>query len=347
MAGIPAKKMMILNILEVLKHHSDDDHRLTQKDIISYLQNDYNMSADRKAIKRNLLNLLDCDEYQVECDSEERQMANGETEIVCSDWYLLHDFTVPELRLIIDSLLFSRQIPSQQKHQLIEKLEKLQSEYFKSHMRHIEPMPHKEPENKDLFYTIEILDEAIIESRQVSFEYGAYGADLVLHSKLDEDGKPRRYLINPVQIVASNGRYYLICNNDRYDNLANYRLDKILNIEKLETPRKKNEAIPELKNGLSLPQHMAEHIYMFSGESTKVGFETTTAHMGDVVDWCGSDIRIEDLGEDRLRIFVMVNKDAMRHWVLQYGKAVKVVSPASFVQDIEEDIRELAKKYRF
>ena len=50
MAGIPAKKMMILNILEVLKHHSDDDHRLTQKDIISYLQNDYNMSADRKAI---------------------------------------------------------------------------------------------------------------------------------------------------------------------------------------------------------------------------------------------------------------------------------------------------------
>lgn len=345
MAGIPAKKMMILYILEVLKHHSDDDHRLSQKDIISFLEKDYNMSADRKAIKRNLLNLHDCDEYQVECDCDERQMSSGENETVCSGWYLLHDFTVPELRLIIDSLLFSHQIPAQQKHQLIEKLEKLQSEYFKSHMRHIGTMPHNEPENKDLFYTIEILDEAIIENRQVSFEYGAYGADLELHPKLDSDGNARRYLINPVQIVASNGRYYLICNNDRYDNLANYRLDKILNIEKLDAPRKKNEDIPELKNGLSLPQHMAEHIYMFSGESTRVGFETTAAHMGDVVDWFGSDIRIENLGEDRLRIYVMVNKDAMRHWVLQYGKAVKVVSPAGFVREVEDDIRELAQKY--
>ena len=33
--------------------------------------------------------------------------------------------------------------------------------------------------------------------------------------------------------------------------------------------------IPELKDGLNLPKHMAEHMYMFSGESIPVKLETT------------------------------------------------------------------------
>lgn len=55
----PPKKLMIINILDILKRCSDENHRLSQKDILEILENEYSMKADRKAVKRNLINLLE------------------------------------------------------------------------------------------------------------------------------------------------------------------------------------------------------------------------------------------------------------------------------------------------
>ncbi len=58
MYEIQPKKLMIINILDILKKYSDEDHRLTQKDIIELLKRDYNMTVDRKSVKSNLMTLL-------------------------------------------------------------------------------------------------------------------------------------------------------------------------------------------------------------------------------------------------------------------------------------------------
>lgn len=61
MYTIPPKKMIIINILDILKKYSDMDHRLTQADIMEKLKKEYYMDVDRKTVKRNLMNLLDLD----------------------------------------------------------------------------------------------------------------------------------------------------------------------------------------------------------------------------------------------------------------------------------------------
>ena len=48
------KKLLILNILDILRKYTDEDHRLSQKEIAEILKNEYDMKADRKAIRRNL-----------------------------------------------------------------------------------------------------------------------------------------------------------------------------------------------------------------------------------------------------------------------------------------------------
>ena len=147
------KKMLNINILEILKKYSDENHRLNQKEIIDLLESEYRMTVDRKAVKRNLMNLLDFG-YELEYTETIRTNKKGEQETLYSDWYLVRDFTDAELRLLIDSLLFSKHIPYSQCKELIEKLEGLSNKYFKSKVKHIRNLPQKMPNNKQIFYNI-------------------------------------------------------------------------------------------------------------------------------------------------------------------------------------------------
>lgn len=54
----PAKKMLIMNILDILKRYTDEEHKLSQKQIMDILWSDYDMAADRKTVARNLSNLM-------------------------------------------------------------------------------------------------------------------------------------------------------------------------------------------------------------------------------------------------------------------------------------------------
>ena len=350
MSAIHTKKMLILDILEVLKQHTDAEHPMTQKEIIAALDLEYGLSVDRKAVKRNLDDLIDAG-YPIRCGSETaRTFVNpetGETEenIMASDFYYEHDFSDGELRLLIDSLLFSKHIPYSQCKQLVEKLEGLSNDKFRYRVRHIRNMPENQPENKQLFYTIEILDEAISKHKQVEITYNGYGTDKKLHPHLNNQGKPRRLVLNPYQIAATNGRYYLICNADRFDDVANYRVDRITDITLLDKPAKPMRDVKGLENGLDLPRHMAEHLYMFPGPSQLVTFRAKKYILNDLIDWFGKDIRFSNETEETVDCGVRVNLLAMRMWAMQYALHVEVLEPKELRERMIEDVRNALQNY--
>lgn len=343
------KKQMIINILDILKRYTDEDHRLSQKEIADILKNEYNMTVDRKSVKRNLSNLLEIG-YPIEYRESIRMIPNkttGELEesYILSDFYLERDFSDAELRLLIDSLLFSKHIPYNQCKDLIEKLEGLSSKYFEAKVKHIRTLAGNQPANKQLFYTIDILDEAISKGRQVKFHYAEYGTDKKLHNRKNSKGTTREYIINPYQIVVTNGRYYLICNYDKYDDLSNYRVDRITDIELLNTPAKPKRKVKGAENGFDLSKHMAEHIYMFSDESDTVTFRVKKYILDDVMDWFGKDLTFFDETEDEVSVRVRVNLAAMRCWAMQYALHARVLSPQLLAEQIKEDLKKAIENY--
>lgn len=338
------KKLLIINILDILRRYSDADHRLSQRDIIDILHDEYEMEADRKAVKRNLMNLIDFG-YHLEYSESLRRNKKGEEEVIYTDWYLQRDFSDAELRLLIDSLLFSKHIPYSQCKELIEKIEGLSNRYFKAKVRHVCNLPENQPKNAELFYTIEVLDEAIEKGVQVTFRYADYGTDKKLHLRKNSEGKVREYLVNPYQMVAANGRYYLIGNYDKHSNVSHYRLDRIRDIQLLDSRTKPQRDVEGLEHGLNLPAHMAEHIYMFSGESAPVTFRMKKYIINDVIDWFGNDIFFYDEGEEEVTAKVVVNLAAMRLWGVQYAVHARVLSPQSLVEQIKKDLAEANKKY--
>lgn len=338
------KNLMIMNILDILRKKTDENHRLSQKEIMDALQTEYGMEVERKSVKRNLMNLIDFG-YRVNYSETVRVNRNGEEESIYSDWYLDRDFSDAELRLIIDSLLFSKHIPRKQCKELISKIEGLSSEHFASKVRHVCNLPENHPQNPELFYTIELLDEAIEHNKQVVFHYGDFGVDKQLHLRTDDNGAVREYVVNPYQMVATNGKYYLIGNYDKYDNISHYRLDHIRDIQVLESPAKEKRDVIGMEHGLNLPEHMAEHIYMFSGESERVTLKTTPNMATELVDWFGNGVTFTDITEESVIAHVKVNRQAMRFWALQYAPYVTVLQPVSLAEQIAEDLKTAVNNY--
>lgn len=346
----PTKKMLIMNILEILRKYTDENHTLSQKEILEILEKEYEMKAERKAIRRNIQNLIDMG-YEIEYSESIRRMPNPKTKeieenTITSDYYMVRDFTDGELRLLIDSLLFSKHIPYNQCKELVQKLEGLSNIYFKTHVKHISTMPENLPQNPELFFTIETLDEAISKKRKVSFHYLEYGTDKKQYKKCREDGTIREYVVSPYQMAAKDGKYYLICNYDKYNDVSNYRIDRIKDIRILEDRAKPFENL-EWANGLrlNLADYMAEHIYMYSSKNARVKFRIVKAMISDVIDIFGMDVRFMNETDTHVDVSARVTEDAMFQFAKSYAPDVLVLEPQRLVDRLREDAKKVLEAY--
>jgi len=344
MYTVQRKKLLIINILDILRKYTDVDHRLSQRDIIELLQRDYSMKADRKAIKSNLMDLIDFG-YPISYSESIRIDKNGEEQIIYTDWYMEHEFDDGELRLLIDSLLFSKHIPYSQCRELIKKLEGLSNIYFHAKVKHICTMPENRSDNKQIFYTIDILDEAISKRKKVLFEYCSFDTDKKLYPRRRSDGTVREYMVSPYQLAATNGRYYLICNYDKYDDLSNYRVDRIHNIRLTDEPAKPVEKLAGHKDGLRLSEHMAEHIYMFTGDSIRVKFRANRYILNDIIDYFGMDAEFSDVNDENMIVSVKINEEDMFKWAVQYGDHAVVLEPKPLRERVYKALKDAVKMY--
>lgn len=358
------KKMIPVDILEILKRHSDENHPLKQKDILEYLKEEYLMDVDKKAVSSNLDRLIDeFDEIGYAENSTKSKMTNkykkkamkkgekkkegSDKSITKTDFFWYHDFDESELRLIIDSLLFSKYIPYSQCKDIIDKIRGLGSKYFSSKTQYITKLVDTMPKTYDkVEYNVNVIDEAIGNNKKIKFNYANINISKKYELRKNDNGEVKEYKGTPYQMVATNSRYYLICNIDGHDNIGIYRMDRIANIEILDEVATPKSKIKGLQNGLDLPKYAMEHIYMSIGESEKVTFEFDAGLINDVVDWFGINIDIKKK-DDKVYIgSVNVNLKAMRFWAMQYSEFVKVVSPKSLVDDIKKQLNNTIKKYK-
>ena len=314
------------------------------------------MEADRKSVKRNLMNLREFG-YDVDFSEKTRMIKSkdpktGEVKLVesitYSDFHLRREFNDGELRLLIDTILYSNHIPSKQGRELIKKLENLSSVYFKEKMRHVNTAPFKKEINPQLFYTIEILHEAISRGCKVSFSYCDYGTDKKLHRKCRADGSVREYIVSPYQMAVKEDKYFVICNYDKYNDVTNYRVDRIKDIKLLKnSPIKPFEQLDEAKErNLNLEKYMMEHIYMFSGDSVRAKFRIPTEMISDAIDVFGDEIRFMDETDTHVTVLAQVNEQAMLQYAKSFAPDVVVLGPEGLVAKVKSDLRQGLEQYQ-
>ena len=337
MTDMQPKKMIILDILQIIQKHSDKDHRLSQRDIQDLLETKYGVKVDRKTISRNIIKLVQCN-YPIEYGS------NGD-ETILTNIYYDHKFLNGELRLLIDSVLLTDGLSKKDRISLIRRIEGLSSKYFHSEISKIDMDIYGRIENREIILTLEEIGSAIAEGTQVTFYYSDCGIDGEPKIRRDSNGKEKQYTVNPYQIISKNGHSYLICNLPEYHDLTHFRIDRIKNCRKTDVPSRSLRMLKGFETGIRLSEYIKSHPNLWSGVPTHITFQCKQYMMNDVADSFGTDIHIEELPDDMMKVHVYASESAMLHWAVQFADAVEVLSPASLRKQIAETLRNALEKY--
>ena len=321
------KKAALLYILDVLKEYTDNTHCLTYSAILDKLKS-VGIDLDRKTVA-NAIDVLTDKGYDIR--------KNGNHGVCLAS----RNFEDGELLFLIDAIYSSRSIPSKYANELIKKLTSDFSIYSKKRFNHLEKFDDSvRANNKELFLTIETLNEAIEQGKQVEFQYVAY--NLNKEQVLRDNGK--KFLINPYYMVNNLGKYYLICNYDKYDSIAIYKIEQIANIKISKTPVKPLNSLPGNEN-FSIKDYIKENIYMTTGNSVLTTIRLDDENrVNDVISWFGNQILITKK-ESGIYATMKVNETSLIYWAMQYGEYAEVVYPTETREKIQQFLINMMKKY--
>ena len=326
MEGLEAKKLALLRILQILHKYSDLQHPLTQEKIAYYLDSEYGIVIERKAISRNISLLMDAD---VEIGH-------------CRDGYYLQtrEFEDTELKLLVDSVLCNQNITAKHSADLIEKLCKLSNKYFRSHVKNVYAVKDwNKSDNAALFFNIEKIDMAINEGKQVQYDYNKYGKDKKLH-------KSSFQRATPYQLIVHNQRYYLMGYSEYWGNMIFHRLDRITNIKIYDAPAYPLKKIPGYESGIDYKKISTTMPYLHSDKPERVEMLAEAWVIDQVVDWFGKDLAVRETEDpEKIIISLWANPYAMSLWALQYVNYIEVISPAHLRNKIRDFLKTGFDKY--
>ena len=307
------EKAIAICLLEVLSEYSDDNHILSMSDITNKIEQLYGLKPDRRTIYAALETLVELG-YDISFYKE-----NGKG-------YYIRDrhIEVSEAHLLSDAICAFPFISEKQTSHLLKKIQSLVSIHERKTIKNLTVIrADQKTQNKQVFYNIEMLDEAIEKKLKVTFDYYDYGIDKHLHKR-----REKKYKVNPYRLVFSNEHYYLICIMSRQENVSMYRLDRIQNIEITDIPLDKRDAQCDLHTVVK------EAVYAHTGQTDKIVILIDKKILNDVFDKFGTNIALSEADDGRVRVTMNASLKGIKYWALQYLETAEIVEPLSLRNDI-------------
>lgn len=320
-------KLKLLYIMDILLKKTDEENFVTVNDIINELKNS-GISAERKSIYSDI-ELLKLYGLDIICEKGR-----------CNKYFIgSRDFELAELKLLVDSVESSKFITHKKSRLLIKKLEKLTSlNKAKELDRRVIVSDRVKTSNERIFYNVDTLHRAIYENKQVSFKYFDY--DLNKKIKFRRNGD--RYTLSPYALTWSDENYYLISYYERYKDISNFRVDRMMDIKLLEKDRHFIEDYDEF----NLADYSRKIFNMYIGELEMVELEFQNSLINVVIDKFGGDIIIRKNKDGTFRIKVEIEiSDTFLGWIFMFGNRVKIISPDSLKAKMKDLIEEVNSIY--
>lgn len=311
------QKLKILYILDYLQKNSHEDHPVRAADLINMLDRQHNIRCDRKTVYSDVAALMD---YGV--DIVTKPGKNG-------GYYIAsRNFELPELKLLIDAVQSSRYLTEKKSRELIEKLCKECNVYDAGLMkRNVLVSGRVKSMNETIYYSVDTIQEAISQNRQIGFRYFDWGMDGKRHYR------EKDYQVSPYGLCQDNENCYLLAHSPRYG-ITSYRIDRMSDIHLSEETR---ILCPEL-SGNALLEHANRLFQMYSGDAVDVKMRFHRDLINVVIDRFGRDTMLIPDGAEHFVFTVRVAVSPMfLSWVIGFGKKARIIYP----QTVADKCRQL------
>ncbi len=327
-------KLKLLYVKDFLDKQSDEEHPVSVEDINEMLLSK-EIECERKSIYSDVKTLK---EYGMDILSV-RQPKTGYC--VCS-----RDFELPELRLLIDAVQAANFITPKKTKELIKKIGTLCSV---SQAKMLEKQVYIEKRhkcsNEEIYYNIDIINRAIQSGKRISFIYQKRQLDTAENKVVTEE---KEFSVSPYAMIWSNDHYYLIANNQKYNNLMHTRIDRMKKVEILEERARKFSEVSPYKSYFDSADYSGKIFNMFSGDTQTLEMLCDNSMLEEIVDRFGNNALIRT-GDDETRFLVdtkCVVSEGLVSWIMQFGGRIEVLEPASLREQVKMRAEEIARMYK-
>ncbi|MCQ2479520.1 MAG: WYL domain-containing protein [Clostridia bacterium] len=326
------QKLRILYLQDIFSRRSDENHVFSAEQICEILQDDYGISAERKAIYGDIEALQD---YGMEIVNT-RSPVRG--------YYLKsRRFEPAEVRLLTDAVLAAKFISPKKTKSLVYKIGSLLSESQEEMLRRqVYVNSSVKCSNEELYEIISALSEAIEKKVQVQFEY----SKRKLEKRFVRRFTSRTFIVNPYALIWSNDHYYLVCNNPKYNNLMHVRLDRISNIKITDTPCRHFSMVSSYKDKFDSADYSNKLFNMFSGDSGEIKLRCNNRLVDDILERFGESVPLMIDGEDAFIVRASVElSEGLVSWIMQFGTDMKVLEPVELKNAVRDKARDIQTIY--
>jgi predicted DNA-binding transcriptional regulator YafY len=304
-------KPRILYLLRILEQYTDEEHPLTTKQLIEMLDEKYEISTYRTTIAKDIAALQEFGVDIVVIHSTQ-----------CKYFIGSRQFELPELKLLIDAVESSKFITSKKSDALIKKIHMLTSDgQVKKLKRNNYVSGRIKPNNEQIYYIVDTINDAINERKQISFPYYEYTG---LKEKVLKN-KGEIYTISPYHLVWNDDYYYVVGYSKKKEKIVTFRVDRIASQPDILSV----DAVP-VPEDFDIAEFTKQVFYMYDGEEVLVDLRCDNSLMKTMVDRFGEDITTLAYDENSFKMTARVSASpTFFGWIFGFGGKVQILAPES------------------
>lgn len=319
------QKMKLLYIAQYINEYSDENHVVTTNELVNMLEK-HDIPAERKSIYTDVSILK-----EFGMDIAISRGRNGGFTL------LSRPFQLAELKLLVDAVQSSRFITSKKSFSLIEKLGSLTSAHERQELnRNVFITNRIKSDNESIYYSTDIIYNAIAQNRKIEFLYFNYGADKKRH--YHNGKKPLK--VSPFGLQFDSDRYYMIAFDTLAGIIKHYRVDKMCNVEIIDEERDGEEHFCNF----DIARYTNATVKMFAGTPENVMLEFEEEYAGVIIDKFGMNLKFIPTSESRYS--VMINAaltPTLYSWIFTFGGKVTILAPEKAINEYKLQLEESLK----
>ena len=321
-------KPRILYLQKILLERTDEDNMLSTTQLINILKDEFGISAHRTTITKDIAALQEFGMDIVVIHSTQSKY------FVAS-----RKFELPELKLLIDAVESSKFITSKKSDALIKKIHTMTSAGQVEKLKRNNYVVNRiKPDNEQIYYIIDTINEAINTGKQISFQYYDYTG---LKKKVLKN-KGEVYKLSPYKLLWCGDYYYVLGYSEKQGKVINFRVDRIATRPELLS--KDSILMPD---DFDIENYTKEVFFMFSGEKVQADLRCDNSLMKVMVDRFGEDVTTLSCDMTSFRIQTEVSASpTFFGWLFGFDGKVQILGPQSLKEQYRLMIEKAGKDMR-